>query len=433
MEKQYWTATDYPPYTLFAFSFTLISEPELIEYDYAGTPYAERVRLGDYLETGLQKLTQEEQREYTFIRDTVEAGGEDDYLRSIINADTSQQLNRYFRNKVPPILNGEIYNAVALIDRNDEWTTILANDKTNPHNIDDVIIKIPHQQDKDSVLKLMREYLFQEQAYKLLTLQCRTNQPLGFIRQRYAGDESYKYMLVTKFCPFLPGYYSILTLKEALYSHSKKPLLRKIEWRNICLSLITAVRELQKNDIYHNFIRQENIMLEISDERIVPVLTDFSKSSCGDRLQGSGRVVESASIFPYLPKEETDKTFPAAARELFMQPNPLPTSDLYSVAYVILMVSVYLELPDLENYMQEFRQQKPDERHDHHAVYDAVMKKFNLEIIDTVDLTIEDREPEGNWIMLNTSLSITYRIGQCIEDESSNTSLAEMNCTFCFV
>ena len=220
-----------------------------------------------------------------------------------------------------------------------------------------------------------------EHAHHVLNGYCKAPKPLGFIRQRPVPNEPYEYMMVSQYCPVLPGYYSSLTLVEALALHAKKPIIRKIEWRNICLSLIHATQLLQKNDIYHNDLVSCNILLEISDNRVEPVIIDFGAGTRGKT--GNRRPM-------YGPLSAMQ---PSSTPELYRGPDPLPTSDLHSISYVILRICAFLNLPKLEDYILEYRLQKPEKRDGHKKVFEKVYELFTKAIEGSVDLTVEDRAP----------------------------------------
>ena len=315
----------------------------------------------------------------------------DSVLYKALASEPSKNLLTYFKKgrkdvRIPPIINGAIYKAIASIRLHPaDPTTILAEDKTGG---EDVLIKTPHEAHRNFFFGQVLEFLFQERAYEVLLEQCTTPKPLGFIRQtRDTGER--QYYLVTQFRPFVPGYYSIVTLGEALSLQAKKPLLRKVEWKYVCLNLIRAVYRLHKSDIYHNYIRPTNVLLEISDNRIVVLLTDFQNSCCGDRKRDT-------PIFAYKTKEESDARHKATARELYEQVNPLPTSDLYSVSYLILWLSTLLKLPRLQNYIVYFRLQEANKRDSHQLFFSIVHRLFGDEIKDAIDLTIQDRQPQSN-------------------------------------
>ena len=338
----------------------------------------------EILNKGLTRIDEAERlSKYNFTAD-VEEGGEYD-VRVLQIISNVRHLKSYFKDRAPPILNGEDYKVTAYVGKGKNAMILLAEERNSK---DDVIIKIIFEEFTDYTLrKLLDEYMYQEQAYEVLkSNQCRTTKPLGFIRQKASADKPHFYMFVAKYCPVLPGYYSVLSCDEAVSLHGKKPICRKIEWRNIFLALIKGVEVLQKNDIYHNDLNRGNILLEVSDNRIDPVLIDFGNSSRGK----TGRKVPR---YKPLSKQESDVQFPYTARELFEQPDPLPTTDLYSLVTIILDVAKIIKLPTLENYALRYRQEKPQDREGFTAVYAAVKMLFDEEIIGQIDLTIEDRAP----------------------------------------
>ena len=324
----------------------------------------------------MQRIDEEERRKnFNFKRDVLAPGEQDENLAHWIK--NTKHFKDYFKDDEPPppILNGEDYKVLAYVARGSYGFVVLAEERNSR---DDVIIKIPHKPcDGKRICLLINEYMYHKKAYEVMIGKCRTTKPIGSIRQSLGSRQPHIYMIVSKYCPLVPGYYSSLTLSEALLLHAKKPICRKIEWRNICLSLIRGVQTLQWNDIYHNDIKLNNVLLEISGDEIVPVLIDFGEA-CSS-TQG----------------DEEKKTYfarPHVAPELLQQQTPHPTSDLYSVVYTILRISTVLELPTLEHYCTEYRQKKLEDRVGHEEVCKEIMDKFN-EFKGTIDLTVDDTVP----------------------------------------
>ena len=342
---------------------------------------SEILGLQAYLEVGLEQITEKLRLEhFDFSKDNVKDGEFDDKLAQIINLIRDENVSQYLRSHRPSMLNGRNYKVIALVSSGENHLTLLATDRNSN---EDVVIKMPVTPMTDkNIVELLKEYMFQQQAHALLKENCKTPQPLGFIRVRKKGI----YMMVSKFCPFLPGYYSVLTLKDALSSHATRPRLRKCEWRNVCLSLITAVLTLQRGNIYHNNICHKNVLLQVSDNSIVPVIVDFSKASRG--VTG-----KTTPLFEPVPNRESGEQHPSVAPELYQQPNPLATSDLYSVLYLIMKVSVYLQFPNIENYITDYRLKDPRDRDGHKIVYDKILDFFLKDTDARIDLTVDDMAP----------------------------------------
>ena len=367
----------------------LSSDPDPnLQFDANDALVSNILGLQAYLEEGLEKVTEEQRLEHFDFSQEKGKKSDDDKITRVFKkatdrkgkSATDKSLKRHFKNKLPRILDGANYKVTAMLSAGEKHLLLLANHRNTN---EDVVIKMSvTPMDDKRIYELLKEYMFQDQAHQVLKETCRTPQPLGLIYVR----KKEIYMMVSKFCPFLPGYYSVLTLKDALSSHATRPRLKSIEWRNICLSLISAAKKLQKNDIYHNNICHKNILLEVSDNHIVPVIIDFSKASRGER--GT-----TTPLYEPVPNKESGEQHPAVAPELYEQSNPLPTSDLYSVAYLILKVSVYLKSPGMENYITHFRLQDPRNRTDHKTFYKKIRALFIEDIDARVDLTVDDMAP----------------------------------------
>ena len=330
---------------------------------------------------------------YNFKKDVVDGGGYDEKFMQIIQA--NKELKEYFQRHAPPILNAENYKIIAYVSKGTDISILLAEERGGGKG--DVLINILHKDcDDDSINLAITEYMFHEKAHQLLDGQCKTTKPIGFIRQKSRPDKPYNYMMVFQHCPVSPGPYSVFTLMEALSLHATKPLMKLMEWRNICLSLIKAVETLQHNDIYHNAIMPATILLEVSQARIDPLLIDFYNVSRG----------RTGNTKPLYASPE-NRNLPFAVPELYVLPNPLPTSDLYSVTCVIMKIVQYLKFPLVEREIAHFHQQKPRERELHFSLYNKLKEAFTIELKDRKDLTVEDRAPplEGKF-QISTSLKL---------------------------
>ena len=327
------------------------------------------------LDRGLERINEAERKQkYHFKRDVVEGGGQDEKLLEIIRANTN--LSGHFQGAVPTILNGENYKVTAYVSKGKDRSILLAEqeDKSN------VLINIIHEEfDDDAVYNSLKEYMFQELAYKAMGGACKTTKPLGFIRRKTGFYDPYNYMMVSQ--PIVPDSYSVFTFTEALSLHSTKPLCTKSRWMRVCQQLIFAVQSLKKNDLYHNAITPANVLLLVSEKRLISLLIDFSNASRGKT--GNTKPM-------YGPP---DQMKPYSVPEHFELPDPLQTSDLHSVTYLILKISQVLQLPVLENYITGYRQQNPQKRDTHGTVSRKVTEIFTEEIKDTRDLTIKDRAP----------------------------------------
>ena len=121
----------------------------------------------------------------------------------------------------------------------------LAFDKKNKKCV--VIKRCPGQlKDSKKLALLLREYMFQDLAHKVLDRQCTAPKPLGFIPwlSNPADRSTTEYMMVSEFCSVIPGENTTLTVEQALKEHNKQPLLSANEWREVIRKLIRATEKL---------------------------------------------------------------------------------------------------------------------------------------------------------------------------------------------
>ena len=315
--------------------------------------------------------------EYNFKKDVVDGGGYDENFVRIIQE--NKNLRDYFERRAPLILNGENYRVIAHVCKGEDGGILLAKEGGDKGDV--FISTTDDEFDDNRIYRNLVEYMFHEQAYQVLNGKCRTTKPLGFIRQKEGFYSPTSYKMVSQHCSVEPGPWSVFTFKELIYLHSTKAIIKQCEWKNTCLSLIKAVENLQKNDIYHNAISPGNILLEVSNTKIDPLIINFCNASRGKT--GNRRPM-------YSPRSVMQS---ALAPELCGGPDPLPTSDLYSVTYVILEICMALKQSTLENQISRYQSSEPDKRDTHDIVYRYVNNLFRSEISDTMDMTVEDRDP----------------------------------------
>ena len=303
-------------------------------------------------------------KEIAFTKDIVR-GGTDSFLMKIIKANSS--LKAYFKdNGYPHTLNGEKFKVKSTLTEIGRYKFVcLAEDETSASkNL--VVIKFPKSAtDAELCRKLLFEYMMQDHAHTCTYHgMCTVPKPLGFIRYDISnyimGEKGLAYLFVSTFCPVDPGASITLDLKRALRLHSFKPILTVMEWKNICKYLIEGFESLQKNDIYHNNVRSSDVLLQFYENSVQPVIIGFSSSSREGEMNIDPSQPPPQSFYPNTGMATL--TSPHVAPELFQQPHPLPTSDLYGVAHIIEEISRALGLLRTMTLMQNFRQMNPRAR-----------------------------------------------------------------------
>ena len=233
----------------------------------------------------------------------------------------------------------------------------LAFDKANKRC---VVIKPCAGQLKDSnylnnLSLLLREYMFQELAHKILDRQCTAPKPLGFIPwKNNPGDcSTVQYMMVSEFCSVIPGDCTPLSVAQALIEHNKRPLLSAKEWSGVIRKLIRASEKLNEADLYHVDLKPDNVMLQFTNNRVEPIIIDYGSATRQER-RAKGPM--------FVSKLDHKKFHPHTAPELFLQPRPTKTCDLYGISFIVLQVSEVLGITELKKYISAFRDLKPEMR-----------------------------------------------------------------------
>ena len=361
-------------------------------FDSKGAALRRAENIQHYFKAGLKKITEEERRankDYSYVRDLPPALI-DRNIQQIIHA--SPTLGNYFNlgADAPPMLDGEKYKVIAEVGSGRYGKVVLAEEDGTG---EEVIIKVPLKRTTPQLLKaILTEYMYQELACIALKHTVTVPEPLGIIRQQ--GDEhegGYRYLVVSQFVPLLPGFYASFPIDYMIKNHNTKEFVRLIEWENICLNLIKAVEELYKNDLYHLDLHCGNVMIEIADNSIQPVIIDF-----GTAMRRDSRAGRRGSIFKaggHTP-EERKFLWPQIAPELYDSVIPLPTSDLYGVSSIIMFIAKAVKLPIVTRYINTFRDQEPANRDMHDVFFEKIKQAFTEERGSGVIVIDDDTEGE---------------------------------------
>ena len=250
-------------------------------------------------------------------------------------------------------------------------------------------IKIPKDFcDEEYTKKLLMEYVLQYQAYHTLIhcrggyeRYCMVPEPLGLIKivipPTPTADGQRYYCLVQEFVFVDPEEIEILTLRQAMVDHNKYNFFTLKEWRDIFIRLIQGVEILQKCDIYHMNLTADNILLRFhggSTCNPEPFITNFL----------AGRRREDPDKPPGPIADKSLKGTPGTrhiAPENFELHEPLPTSDLYGISWMIMEVCKTLgNLPTLLTYIDRFRRQPCHQRQGFKSFKERVRLAFDKDI-----------------------------------------------------
>ena len=300
----------------------------------------------------------------------------DNALAYVINQDF--ELRSYFGRRSPDLLSGSRYHVLSSIGQGSYGRVILAQDI---NTLEKVVVKIPLNFDGsvESMRSMLLEFMHQEQAHNLLQgTKCTSPRPIGFIRiVNQSLPLGYNILTVSEFVPVVPDARCTLTMTRAVQEHVRgNPLLEKDDWLDVILALIDATDTLHRNDMYHNDIKLDNIMLRLEpDNKPRPVLIDFglasSYNSFDRQLFQSCR--DSVDIYNHHNAPET-----------FLQLQPIATSDLYSVARTMELIGQFLKLPVVRKTAEQYCKMSPETRTQHvgfkkivHASFVATIYEFN--------------------------------------------------------
>ena len=249
-------------------------------------------------------------------------GMETELPRAIAN---NPILQNYFGHHMPPLLKGSDYTALRYLGQGSYGKVVLAQENSTSKL---VVVKISFE--NNNLVSLLHEYMHQERTHRALRgSSCTAPAPLGFIRMRSnTATIGYMYLLVSEFCPVVPNAKSALTMFKAMNEHmAGRPLLSIEDWKSISLALIDATITFLRNDIYHNDIKTDNVMICFNERNEPhPVIIDYG-------LACRSVTYNTHSFFYRRP--DIDIFNKHNGPELFLLPHPLNTSDLYSVAFLL--------------------------------------------------------------------------------------------------
>ena len=300
--------------------------------------------------------------------------GVDDQLQSVVYQ--NPELHHYFQGAILPILSGTQYDAIADIGQGCNGRVILAKHITTKEK---VVVKIPLdvEENPDYMEEMLNEFMHQDRAYKVLKgAACTAPKPLGFIRMKSDSVAlGYIYLSVLEFVPVLPNALCTLTMFQATLEHEEeRPVIDKEGWRTLIQDLIDATDLLQRNDIAHNDIKEDNVMVRFGrDSRPKAVLIDYGLSTKLSSIPTTGGAYLAAT-----PGKDIHDSHNAP--ELFLQPNALPTSDLYSVAKLIKSIGISTKVKELETVGIQYCKMPMHYRKGHQALRQDVIIAFGGEI-----------------------------------------------------
>ena len=339
-----------------------------------------RPGIREYLERSLEELPQDH---FDFPTGTRKAT-DINYMERIINRSRNEQLQKYYdrQEKYPKILKGADFTATHTIAKGGYGEVVLAKYRRDREGEEDkYVLKINLKEERYVDEDVLFEYMFHEQAHRALKdSSCTVPEPIGIFRKKQ--EKPYCYIIVSRFIPIYPGTVNTLTLGDAAEYHYRKPLISLKDWRNICLSLITAFETLQAIDIYHNDVKDNNVLVRCYENHVEPVIIDFGLATRS--ISHYQRINDDGSISYYRkrPKEVYEEERPYYCPILFHQKDPLPTSDLHGVAYMIRTVSSCVKFPIVKEVVTEYRKAEPAEREDAQSLFQKVSDAFDGELGD---------------------------------------------------
>ena len=337
----------------------------------------------------------------------------DSLMRRLITE--NEQLRTYFQEHgFPPVLSGTRFTIKNIIGEGNNGKVVLAEynsdaDENEEENEDDeykdkiaemnkgsneCILKVPKHYDGVDITfihkVLLFEYMLQHHAYRVLKGTCTTPKPIGFLRKRsLEAANPYLYIMVAKFVPVYSGSPTTMVLETAYMKHKTCPVVGVRQWRDICLSLITAFETLQANDIYHNDLKGDNVMLYFYENNVRPVIIDFG-NGCRYNSHYSHRNNDGTrSLLKSRPMAEIRRRKAHLCPNLFSSRHPHLTSDLYSVAFLIWRIAHYVELRVVGEYITNYREIPFQHRPGFKEVFERVRRSFDMEFTG-IDLTGEE-------------------------------------------
>ena len=307
-------------------------------------------------------------------------------IQKIDLVDHLQQF--YSRNPKPEILNGIRFIATHKIATGGQGVVLLARREGEEEDGNRYVLKIPLSVKKTHLKRTLYEYMLQQHAYSLLKGTCTVPEPIGLIKKRIGTSEAY--IQVGRFQAMYPGATASIQLVDAMRHHRRCPLLTIRQWRDVCLSLITAFETLQANDIYHNDIKPNNILLRFYENNVEPVIIDFGLASRSNNHMWCKNADGTISFKRKRTEEERLRDVPYICPILCQQKNPIPTCDLFSVVYMIEGVATCVQLPTIASYCDMYVQYNPLARPGFQEVFDVMKKYFHAELHGGV--VVEERE-----------------------------------------
>ena len=294
-------------------------------------------------------------------------GIDDGELASTI--ENNLDLREHFNGRQPPLLSGTGYEVVGNIGSGCNGRVIMAKHVITK---DMVIVKIPLQLDHNYLDNMLMEFANQEKAYHALKGHaCSAPQPLGIMRMRSDNTpRGFIYLSVSEYLPVVANADCSLTLDKACQEHCEgRALLTGEEWMVLIQDLIEATHTLLNNDISHNDIKQDNIIIQFrSDNTPKFVLIDFGMAT---------KLITSNSQPMFEVPKERSIYDNHNAPELFFEPSPLPTSDLYSIAKLTQLIGRDIQMAAVEKMAMEYCLVRPPFRKGHHDFYQDVIAAFN--------------------------------------------------------
>ena len=344
----------------------LVPNPSYDSVDEHVREFASQISFNEY-----HKEFKLEEECYPYMKDE-----QDKRINHIIN--TNSIYKSMFADDPPRLLRGDNFSLITsqgkpvCIGQGGKSSILLAQDHST---LALVAVKLIQGKNNVSLLSaLLQEYGYQRKASRVFCNgKAVAPKPVGILRLTNSSPlakQNNPYMLVSEYFPLAHGVPQSLALDRAIHMHnSGRKLLTNEQWAQVSLDILEVVNALNMNNIVHLDIKPGNILLHIQGSEIRPVVIDYGISrSFTDTVRFS-------------PHPEQDKLYPHNAPELFSETDevtPLPTSDLYGVAHVIIKINTILDSPHLDTELRSYRALSPLMRHGYLQLRGSIEKHSHL-------------------------------------------------------
>ena len=283
---------------------------------------------------------------------------EDPELNNILSQPTVKDL---YKDKPLELLDASNYVMARLsggenirIGKGSYGELILARDETTKEM---VAVKMSNASLED----MIKEFGYQTKAHKILGKFAPSFKGLLQVRKdsRHGVSSGFRYLPVMEFCSLADDAPVAMTLDDALSLYEKgHNFFSKHEWFQICIQILRAVNHLSSSGLHHCDLKDDNILLRFEGDSVYPVIIDYGQAKEGIVYN------EKKTLHPRVSEEYMRKYHPHVPPEMFTQNYLLPTSDLYSAAFCILLINeVVFRSKKVQKEMEAYRKMSAQKRH----------------------------------------------------------------------